>query len=106
VDLTVTGQDLPETVGLSVFRIVQEALTNVVKHAAPARCWVEVEAGPAQVRIAVTDDGRRATAPAADGHGLIGIRERVSMYGGALTTGPRLEGGFRLVARLPYAKHS
>jgi signal transduction histidine kinase len=106
VDLAVTALELPDGVGLSVFRIVQEALTNVVKHAAPARCRVEVDVDPTEVRIAVTDDGRRATGPAADGHGLIGIRERVSMYGGALTTGPGPDGGFRLAARLPYASHS
>ncbi|HYN93550.1 MAG TPA: histidine kinase [Pilimelia sp.] len=104
VDLTVAGAgDVPEGVGLSVFRIVQESLTNVVKHAAPARCRATVAVEPGEVRIEVVDDGRRAGPPAADGHGLIGIRERVGMYGGDFAAGPSPGGGFRVTARLPYA---
>ncbi len=100
-------RELPGGVELSVYRIVQEALTNVVKHAAPARCRVEVDGHGGVVRIEVTDDGpdpgillERSRQPG--GHGLIGMRERVTMYGGVLTSGPRPEGGYRVSVRLPY----
>jgi signal transduction histidine kinase len=107
VELDVQGADrLPEGVALSVYRIVQEALTNVVRHAAPARCRVSVVAGRAEVHVEVTDDGPGTRVLPADrraGHGLIGMRERVLMYGGSFHAGPRPEGGFGLSARLPFA---
>ncbi|TDB75733.1 sensor histidine kinase [Micromonospora sp. KC723] len=104
VEMTVTGDDdLPAGVGLSVFRIVQEALTNVVRHAAPARCRVTVTVESGEVRIEVTDDGRRGSRARSGGHGLIGMRERVGMYRGELSAGPCPEGGFRVAGRLPYA---
>jgi signal transduction histidine kinase len=107
VQLDLHGTDrLPEGMAVSVFRIVQEALTNVVRHAAPASCRVSVTAGAGDVRVEVTDDGRRPRVPSREGrtgHGLIGMRERVLMYGGAFEAGPRPEGGFRVSARLPYA---
>jgi len=103
LDLTVTGNnDLPQDVRLSVYRIMQEALTNVIQHAAPARCQAVVAIEPAEILIEVTDDGRRPATLNGGGHGLIGIRERVSMYGGRFAAGPRPEGGFRVTARLPY----
>ncbi|MFD0687436.1 sensor histidine kinase [Actinomadura fibrosa] len=106
VDLDVRAGTLPDGVALSVYRIVQEAVTNVVKHAAPARCHVLVEARAGRVRIEVTDDGPgvRVLPGAADGqgHGLIGMRERVMMYGGDFTAGPRPEGGFAVSAAFPY----
>ncbi|WP_329430691.1 sensor histidine kinase [Streptosporangium sp. NBC_01495] len=106
VDLEIRGTgELPEAVGLSVYRIVQEALTNVVKHAAPARCKVLVETGGGAVRIEVVDDGRgrRPAEPrGAEAHGLVGMRERVTMYGGTFSAGPRPEGGFQVSAHLPY----
>ncbi|MFC4016187.1 sensor histidine kinase [Nonomuraea purpurea] len=95
---------LPDGVELSAYRIVQEALTNVVKHAAPARCRVSIFADGREVRIEVIDDGpgRRRLPPEGTGHGLIGMRERVAMYGGVFEAG-RLPGrGFRVFARLPY----
>lgn len=95
---------LPEGVALSVYRIVQEALTNVVRHATPARCRVSVVAETGEVRVEVTDDGPGARMPAPDrpaGHGLIGMRERVLMYGGSFHAGPRPEGGFGVSVRLP-----
>ncbi|MEV4806674.1 histidine kinase [Nonomuraea sp. NPDC049421] len=97
---------LPEGVGLSVYRIVQEALTNVVKHAAPARCRVSVVADEKEVRIEVLDDGpRKRTLPSdGAGHGLIGMRERVSMYGGTFEAGSRRGRGFRVFATLPYGE--
>ena len=99
---------LPAGVDLSAYRIVQEALTNVVKHAGPARAQVTIRYGEREVTVEVTDDGRGVTAPTGDGrarvgHGLIGMRERVQVFGGDLDVGPRPGGGFRVAARLPLA---
>jgi signal transduction histidine kinase len=101
-----TRPELPAGVDLSAYRIVQEALTNVVKHAGPARAQVVVGYGDQEVTVVVTDDGRGVTAPTGDGraevgHGLIGMRERVQVFGGDLEVGPRPGGGFRVAARLP-----
>ncbi|MFF7458612.1 sensor histidine kinase [Kitasatospora sp. NPDC008115] len=98
--LRVSGE-LPAGIALAVHRIVQESLTNAVKHAAPARCWVDVEANPREVRIDVTDDGRGGGGLPVGGHGLVGMRERVMMYGGTFRAGPRPEGGFAVAVRLP-----
>ncbi|MFJ8579824.1 sensor histidine kinase [Micromonospora sp. NPDC093277] len=98
------AHELPEGVALSVYRIVQEALTNVVRHAAPARCRVSIVARDGEVRVEVTDDGPGTRMPPPNrhaGHGLIGMRERVLMYGGSFHAGPRPEGGFGVAARLP-----
>ncbi|WP_207943509.1 sensor histidine kinase [Actinomadura sp. KC345] len=103
VDLEVDTGELPEGVALSAYRIVQEAVTNVVKHAAPARCRVRLKADGLRVRIDVTDDGPgMRVLPGGDGHGLIGMRERVMMYGGDFTAGPRPDGGFAVSAAFPY----
>ncbi|WP_327273716.1 sensor histidine kinase [Streptomyces sp. NBC_01224] len=112
VDLTVRGaESLAEGTQLTVYRIVQEGLTNVVKHAAPTRCLVTVEVavaadGGEAVRIDVVDDGPSGgTRPPArelpGGHGLMGMRERALMYGGSFEAGPRTEGGFAVSVRLP-----
>lgn len=104
VRLTVSGEyDLPEALQLTVYRIVQEALTNVVKHAAPTRCRAAVDISARQVSVQVTDDGANLPAPkpGPGGHGLVGMRERVAMYGGTFTAGPRPEGGFAVTATLP-----
>jgi signal transduction histidine kinase len=94
---------LPSGVALSVYRIVQESLTNAVKHAAPARCRAVVTLAPGDVRIEVVDDGARLTAgPVVPGHGLIGMRERVAMYGGEFVAEPRVNGGFVVRVLLPY----
>jgi signal transduction histidine kinase len=109
VTLTVTG-DLglvPQAVQLSAYRIVQEALTNVLKHAGPATA--EVTAGRTDARLVVTvrDDGRGAAAnldrPALPsfGHGLVGMRERVALFGGELAAGPRPGGGYEVRASIP-----
>jgi signal transduction histidine kinase len=88
---------------LSGYRIAQEALTNVMKHAPGARALVSLEHGPEQLTITVADDGpgpsHRAGGPG--GFGLTGMRERVAMLGGTLSAGARPEGGFAVVARLP-----
>ncbi|MEU6482656.1 sensor histidine kinase [Streptomyces sp. NPDC046887] len=107
VDLRVLHADrLPEGVGRSVFRIVQEALTNVVKHAAPTRCRVVVEATADEVSVEVADGGRPGagarTRPG--GQGLVGMRERVEAYGGTFSSGTLPEGGFRVTARIPFAR--
>jgi signal transduction histidine kinase len=101
-----TPSQLPAGVDLSAYRIVQEALTNVVKHAGPARAQVTIRYRDQDVTVVVTDDGRGAAAPTGDGragvgHGLIGMRERVQLFGGDLEVGPRPGGGFRVAARLP-----
>ncbi|MFG1650846.1 sensor histidine kinase [Micromonospora sp. NPDC049275] len=93
---------VPESVGLTVYRIVQEAVTNVVKHAAPAACRATVTVTPDEVRVEVTDDGRRPVLIGGEGHGLIGMRERVALHGGEFRAGPRSDGGFAVTASLPY----
>jgi signal transduction histidine kinase len=103
-----TPSPLPAGVDLSAYRIVQEALTNVVKHAGPAHAQVTIGYRGQEVTVEVTDDGRGAVPPATDGrmgtgHGLIGMRERVAAFGGDLQVGPCPGGGFRVAARLPLA---
>jgi signal transduction histidine kinase len=103
-----TASPLPAGVDLSAYRIVQEALTNVVKHAGPASAQVTVGYHDQDITVEVTDDGRGSTPPTGDGqarvgHGLIGMRERVAAFGGDLEAGPRPGGGFRVAARLPFA---
>ncbi|GAA2617845.1 hypothetical protein GCM10010399_56040 [Dactylosporangium fulvum] len=93
---------VPAGVGLAVFRIMQEAVTNVVKHAAPATCHARVVVDPGEVRVEVTDDGMREAVVNGAGHGLIGMRERVALHGGDLSAGPLPGGGFAVTARLPY----
>ena len=103
VDLAVNGSaDLPEAVELAAYRIAQEALTNVVRHAGPARCVITVAVDERAVAIDIVDDGRGGSTYQV-GHGLTGIRERVSVYGGSFAAGPRPGGGFRVHATLPYA---
>jgi signal transduction histidine kinase len=91
---------MPEGVGLSVYRIVQESLTNVVRHAAPSRCDVTVAVADETIRVEVVNDGPKVE-QGPGGHGLIGMRERVAMYGGTFAAGPRAEGGWRVAAVLP-----
>jgi signal transduction histidine kinase len=103
-----TRPQLPAGVELSAYRIIQEALTNVVKHAGPTRAQVVVGYRDQEVTVEVTDDGRGVVTSASDGrvgtgHGLIGMRERVQVFGGDLEVGPRPGGGFRVAARLPLA---
>ncbi len=113
VTVSVTGvrTDVPPGVDLCAFRIVQEALTNVLKHAGPARAEVGVDYRPDSVTVVVRDDGRGASAdrgPTSEGkgpgggHGLLGMRERVAVFGGELSTGPHVGGGFRVAATLPF----
>ncbi|MGH3286769.1 MAG: sensor histidine kinase [Streptosporangiaceae bacterium] len=109
-----TPPELPPGVDLVAFRVVQEGLTNVMKHAGQARTTVRLDYGPRDLLIAVSDDGRPAAAgpragpgeraepgPGSGGRGLIGLRERIAVYGGELDAGPRPGGGWRLAARIP-----
>ena len=105
VSLAIDGDctAVPPAVGVSVYRIVQEALTNILKHAGPARADVIIDCGEQEVTIEVTDDGAGPAAhPAhAGGQGLTGMRERVAIFGGELHLGPGPGGGFAVRARLP-----
>ncbi|WP_414943010.1 sensor histidine kinase [Amycolatopsis sp. cmx-11-32] len=107
VRVELTGEvvdELPEGVALSVYRITQEAVTNVVKHAGPSTCRVTITEGPGEISVEIVDDGRgEGSATTVGGHGLIGMRERVAVYGGDFEAGPLPAGGFRVFARLPYA---
>jgi signal transduction histidine kinase len=105
VELTVAGspRPLPSGVELAAYRVVQEALTNTVKHAVGAAATVLVEYGTGELRVEVTDTGGTPGASAATGNrrGLIGLRERLAVYGGTLHTRPRISGGYRLTAQIP-----
>ncbi|WP_316519923.1 sensor histidine kinase [Kitasatospora brasiliensis] len=105
VELTVRGErrPVPPGVELAAYRVVQEALTNTVKHAGGAAAEVTVEYAPDRLRVEVTDTGGRPTGAAAtgNGRGLIGLRERLAVYGGTLHTGPRPRGGYRVTALVP-----
>jgi signal transduction histidine kinase len=103
VDLSIQGEpiELPPGVDLSAYRIVQEALTNALKHAGPATARVLVRYGKDDLELEITDTGRAASASDGEGHGLVGMRERVSLYGGNIEAGPRDGGGFAVKARLP-----
>jgi signal transduction histidine kinase len=106
VDVVVLGDPspLPAGVDLSAYRIAQEGLTNVLKHAGRAHATVTVRYGAGEVAIEVADDGAGSTSSNGDGgHGLTGIRERVAMFGGEVEAGPRNGGGYAILARLPYA---
>ncbi len=109
VELVVDGEadGMAQGAELAAYRIVQEALTNALKHAGPARATVRLHFEPGALRIEVADDGRGAAAggfAAGTGHGLVGMRERVAVYGGSLHAGPQPGGGFRVCALLPFGE--
>jgi signal transduction histidine kinase len=107
VEVTVQGRplDLPASVELSAYRIVQEALTNALKHSGGSRARVTIRYEPDSLELEITDDGhgslQRMSGAAGAGRGLIGMRERVAIFGGELSAGPMAEGGYRVHARLP-----
>ena len=103
VELHLEGErfPLPPGIDLSAYRIVQEGLTNALKHARASHAEVTVRYAPDEVGIEVRDDGTGATPSDGYGHGLIGIRERVRLYGGEMTAGRTNGGGFTLSTRLP-----
>lgn len=113
VDLEIEGEprDLPAGIDLSAYRVVQEALTNTLKHAGPALAHVRLDYGEEELRIEVLDDGRGAAAAhggpsMGSRQGLAGMRERVELYGGRLEAGPRAGGGFGVRATIPYDRAS
>ncbi|MEH0421249.1 sensor histidine kinase [Streptomyces sp. B21-083] len=104
VRVTSTGVPAPQAPAteLTAYRIIQEALTNTHKHASATRAAVILDYGPHALRVTVTDDGRPGVPKGeGTGHGLMGMHERAAAIGGTVTAGPRLEGGFQVVADLP-----
>jgi signal transduction histidine kinase len=111
IELTVEGQPRPlsQGVDLSAFRIIQEALTNVLKHAGRARTQITLSYCPEDLRVTIIDSGDEATQESerppedwAEGHGLIGMRERATLFGGTLTAAAGVRRGFTVSATLPY----
>jgi signal transduction histidine kinase len=110
VELVIEGERgaVPAGVDLAAYRIAQEALTNILKHAGAARVSLSVRYDPGAIHLEVVDDGRGAAAASAvkangTGHGLVGMRERVALYDGTLEAGPRPGGGYRVAATLRFA---
>jgi signal transduction histidine kinase len=105
VDLRIEGDavELPAGVDLTAYRLVQEGLTNALKHARATRAEVLVNYGDGQIEVVVSDDGKGIGNGDGGGHGLVGMRERVTVYGGELDAGPQPGGGYRLRAKLPLA---
>jgi len=100
VDWHGSREPLPADIDLSAFRIIQEAVTNVVRHAGTGQCQVCIGQQDGQLSIDVTDSGRGGSA-AGTGYGITGMRERATLLGGDFPAGPRPGGGFRVTARLP-----
>ena len=92
---------LPGAVDLAAYRVVQEGLTNVVRHARAQHAWVTIELGDEALEVSVEDDGVGVPGATADGVGLTGLRERIRLLGGSVDAGARHAGGFRLLARIP-----
>ncbi len=108
IELRITGErrELGSALEVSAYRVVQEALTNVLKHARGSTTLVELAYDPAQLTVRVSDDGNGSTASSAGasgGHGLVGMRERVRMFGGSFEAGRRPNGGWSITAVLPVA---
>jgi signal transduction histidine kinase len=106
VELTISGHPraLPRGLDRAAYRIVQEALTNVVKHARTSHARATVAHTPGEVALTVVDAGAgRTNTPITEGHGLTGMKERAALYGGEVHAGPLSPHGFRVTARLPYA---
>jgi signal transduction histidine kinase len=98
---------IPDSVRFAGYRILQEALTNVLKHAGRARVWVTVTLADGEASVEVIDDGRGAAATSTNGHvghGLLGMRERVAVFGGRFEAGPRVGGGFRVFASFSFER--
>jgi signal transduction histidine kinase len=100
VDWRGSQEPLPADIDLSAFRIIQEAVTNVVRHARTDQCRVLIDQQDGQLSIEVTDSGRGGSV-AGTGYGITGMRERAALLGGDFSAGPRPGGGFRVAARLP-----
>jgi signal transduction histidine kinase len=96
-------RELPSAVDQAAYRILQESITNVIRHAGPARVTVSLTYGPSGLQLRITDDGcgPRHADGSQGGRGIVGMRERAALLGGELTAGPRQGGGFQVQARLP-----
>jgi len=105
VELAIEGEptELPPGIDLSAYRIVQEALTNALRHAGPATARVTLRYAEDSLELEIADDGSGSAAGNGGGHGLVGIKERVAMLGGEVEAGARPAGGYTVRARLPYA---
>jgi signal transduction histidine kinase len=103
VEVRIEGdeRELPASLDLTAYRIVQEGLTNAIKHSAAQHAEVFVRYGLSELELAISDDGTGSGNGGGGGHGLVGMRERVAVYGGELRAGPRPGGGYELRARLP-----
>lgn len=103
VEVQIEGEatELPAGLDLAAYRIVQEALTNALKHAGATSARVVIRYRPAEVELEIKNSGERVHSPGPDGHGLVGMRERVLLYGGTVRAIPLAEGGFRVHAVLP-----
>ncbi|MFC0532467.1 sensor histidine kinase [Phytohabitans kaempferiae] len=104
VDVAAPPRELPCAVDQAAYRILQESITNVIRHAGPARVTIEVAYEPSDLLIRVTDDGNGSDGGGGAGRGIGGMRERCALLGGDLTAGPRSSGGFQVYARLPLAE--
>jgi signal transduction histidine kinase len=102
VEIAAPPRELPSAVDQAAYRILREAITNVIRHAGPARVTVSLTYGPAELELRVADDGRGPRDGAdGGGRGIVGMRERAALLGGELVAGPRPGGGFQVQARLP-----
>jgi signal transduction histidine kinase len=108
VDVVVTGRarPLPPGPDLCAYRVAQESLTNILKHAGPARARIQIDYGEETLTLSVSDNGAASAPgpPSPDSHGIRGMRERAELYGGVLTAGPREGRGFAVVLRLPISE--
>ncbi|MGO9789500.1 MAG: sensor histidine kinase [Solirubrobacteraceae bacterium] len=110
MQLVIEGEPcrVPRGIDLTAFRVVQEALTNTLKHAGPASAQVTVRYAPSALELEISDTGRgpgRTLGSSKNGgHGLVGMRERVILYGGDLRASKRRGGGFQVVARIPISE--
>src|SRR5262249_51431150 len=96
------GPELRAALDPSAYRTVQEALTNTLKHASAHRAWVDIRYTPLDIQVSIRDDGTGdADANGGGGRGLVGMRERVDLFGGELEAGPSIGGGYRVGARPP-----
>jgi signal transduction histidine kinase len=104
VEVASPPRELPSAVDQAAYRILQESITNVIRHAGPARVMISISYGPSDLEILVADDGRGPSNShdgGGGGRGIVGMRERAALLGGEVTAGPRPGGGFQLRARLP-----
>ena len=108
VELAVEGEpaELAPGVDLAAYRVIQEALTNALKYAGPARAWVTVRWKASELELEIANDGRTEAGGDGGGHGLVGLQERVSLVGGSIESGPRGGGGFVVKAHLPLGGRS